>query len=248
MDLQDVQSGSLETLKMWKRERHVFGRHKFACWNLEWMVHTSDMGVPAGVQDEGNGRDPLPGVVENGPESWRVPLPSVSWSEVGWVGWCVCGQHDFGKWWSCGVSDKSFFRETIRTNTALIQRARNTVIWTSNWSTSPVIATCFSRPFGTVRTADARSHRVLSVPFACGNDVRLGNLAVDVDVDIDGARCAGMAAADHRHQTRAWLDRAGRFPNCFRPRRVCGQDRHLIQILLSWLRRGFQHRIPLRPK
>ena len=21
-----------------------------------------------------------------------------------WVGWCVCGQHDFGKWWSCGAS------------------------------------------------------------------------------------------------------------------------------------------------
>ena len=77
--------------------------------------------------------------------------------------------------------DKSFFRETIRTNTALIQRARNTVIWTSNWRPSPVIATCFNSHgprvgCGTVRTAvqasqfcvrtvwrwlhDARSHRV----------------------------------------------------------------------------------------
>ena len=37
----------------------------------------------------------------------------------------------------------------------------------------------------------------LSLPLACGDDVRLGNPAVDVDVVIDGAGCADMAAADH---------------------------------------------------
>ena len=37
----------------------------------------------------------------------------------------------------------------------------------------------------------------LSLPLACGDDVRWGNPAVDVDVVIDGAGCAGMAAADH---------------------------------------------------
>ena len=37
----------------------------------------------------------------------------------------------------------------------------------------------------------------LSLPLACCDDVRLGNPAVDVDVVIDGAGCAGMATADH---------------------------------------------------
>ena len=43
----------------------------------------------------------------------------------------------------------------------------------------------------------------LSLPLACGDDIRLGNPAVDVDVVIDGAGCAGMAAADHSRQPRA---------------------------------------------
>ena len=37
----------------------------------------------------------------------------------------------------------------------------------------------------------------LSLPLACGDDIPLGNPAVGVDVVIDGAGCAGMAAADH---------------------------------------------------
>ena len=37
----------------------------------------------------------------------------------------------------------------------------------------------------------------LSLPLASGDDGRLGNPAVDVDVVIDAAGCADMAAADH---------------------------------------------------
>ena len=37
----------------------------------------------------------------------------------------------------------------------------------------------------------------LSLPLACGDDVRLGNPAFDVDAVTDGAGCADMATVDY---------------------------------------------------
>ena len=149
-----------------------------------------------------------------------------------WVGWCVCGQENFGKWWSCGVSGQVVFPGNHSNEHGI--DPTGTQHGDLDLQLEHITGDCYvfrailmdlesgirdsvrAGPSGRLfRPANfafgqfgvgcmMRAVTVfLSLPFACGDDVRLGNLAVDVDVVLDGAGCAGMAAADHPHQTRA---------------------------------------------
>ena len=85
--------------------RHYTGRGVMKFYELGAAL-AQDMGVPVSKMEETvEAHYQASSKTDQDPDGGLYP----AYRSRRWVGWCVCGQHDFGKWWSCGVSGQVVF-------------------------------------------------------------------------------------------------------------------------------------------